>query len=583
MACIFQLAKLAKRLALIGGVIAVAGACGDDFTAPDAGASPAPSIASLVIDPAAGSGAVGSTLRFTAVLTDSTGTRVRNPAISWESFDPAIATVDGTGLVRALAPGMVRIVAASGDAGDTAVVTITGGGAVPAGFFVAPNGAAGGDGTLGRPWDLATALAGAGGRIGPDAKIWLRGGTYRGSFRTSLTGEPNRPIVFRQYPGEHATIDGGLRAEGADLMFWGFEIMQSNPTGNGELPGLLIYTLRGKFINLVVHDAAQQGITFWDGADDAEVYGSIVYNNGLEENKDHGIYVHNSTGTKLIQDNVFFNNLAYGIHAYAGPDDDYQRNIHVIGNASFNNGAISSQWTGRANLLIGAEVWGSGMKALDNMLYFSGSEGWNLMAGYTAPSGTIEVRGNMAWGGGTGLVVSDWESATVQNNTVGGAAQVVELTDPVPLDQEWSGNRYYQSATAESWVLGGDALTLSAWRTATGLASSDVAQSGTPTAPQIFVRPNRYEAGRAHVVVYNWTRQSQVSVGLSNVLTAGQRYEVRNVQNPYGPPVAQGTYTGAAVSLPMSGVAPPAPIGRSTRPPPRTGPLFDVFLVTVTP
>ncbi|HET7039212.1 MAG TPA: Ig-like domain-containing protein, partial [Gemmatimonadales bacterium] len=266
MACVFQLAKLAKRLALIGGVIAVAGACGDDLTAPGAGTSTTHPIGSLVIDPAAGSGAVGTTLRFTARLTDSAGNSVQNPAVAWESFDPAIATVDGTGLVRALAPGMVRIIATSGDAADTAMVTIIGAGDVPAGLFVAPNGSADGDGTIARPWDLATALAGAGGRIEPDATVWLRGGTYRGAFRTALTGEPGSPIVFRQYPGERATIDGGLRAEGADLVFWGFEIMQSNPLANGELPGLLIYTLRGKFINLVVHDAAQQGITFWDGA-----------------------------------------------------------------------------------------------------------------------------------------------------------------------------------------------------------------------------------------------------------------------------------------------------------------------------
>jgi parallel beta-helix repeat protein len=545
-------------------------------------AAPAP-VASVGVSPASASLAVGDTVRLVATPRDADGNALTGRSVTWTTSGAAVATVSSTGLVTGMGAGTATISATSEGRTGVATVTVTTSATTRPGFHVSPAGSSANDGSASRPWSLTYALSGAGGRIQPGDTVWLRNGTYAGSFRTSISGTQSQPIVFRQYPGERATIDGGLRAEGADLVFWGFEIMQSNPTGNGELPGLLIYTLRGKFINLVVHDAAQQGITFWDGADDAEVYGSIVYNNGLEENKDHGIYVHNSTGTKLIQDNVFFNNLAYGIHAYAGPDDDYQRNIHVIGNASFNNGAISSQWTGRANLLIGAEVWGSGMKALDNMLYFSGSEGWNLMAGYTAPSGTIEVRGNMAWGGGTGLVVSDWESATVQNNTVGGAAQVVELTDPVPLDQEWSGNRYYQSATAESWVLGGDALTLSAWRTATGLASSDVAQSGTPTAPQIFVRPNRYEAGRAHVVVYNWTRQSQVSVGLSNVLTAGQRYEVRNVQNPYGPPVAQGTYTGAAVSLPMSGVAPPAPIGRSTRPPPRTGPLFDVFLVTVTP
>src|SRR2546423_14181180 len=47
--------------------------------------------------------------------------------------------------------------------------------------YVSPSGASAADGTMARPWDLATALAGAGGRIAPGDTIWLRGGTYRGA------------------------------------------------------------------------------------------------------------------------------------------------------------------------------------------------------------------------------------------------------------------------------------------------------------------------------------------------------------------------------------------------------------------
>jgi hypothetical protein len=583
MACVFHLAKLAKRLALIGWAPVVAGACGDELTDPHSAGSLASAAASLVLTPSVGSGAVGSSIRFIATLTDSAGYELPTPSIAWESFDPTIATVDRAGLVRALAPGTARIAATSGLLGDTATVTITPSPVALSGYYVAADGTASGDGSRARPWDLATALAGAGGRITAGDTVWLRNGAYPGSFRTSIAGAPGRPIVFRQYPGERATIDGGLRAEGADLVFWGFEIMQSNPLGNGALPGLLIYTVRGKFINLVVHDAAQQGITFWDGADDAEVYGSIVYNNGLNENKDHGIYIHNNRGTKTVEDNVFFNNLAYGIHAYAGPEDDYQRNIHVIGNVAFNNGAISSLWTERVNLLIGAEVWGTGMRALDNMLYFSGSVGQNLWIGYTAPSGDVEVRGNTVWGGATALTVGDWEAATVRDNTVGGSGVVVALNEPEPSGLTWGGNRYYRAPTAAAWSFAGIPVPLASWQLATGLAAGDVAQATTPSTPQIFVRPNRYEPGRAHVVVYNWGGQSPVNVSVSQVLTVGQRYEVHNVQDPYGVPVARGTYTGGALSLPMGGVAPPPRLGRSTRTPPRTGPNFDAFVITVTP
>src|SRR5512135_662711 len=68
--------------------------------------------------------------------------------------------------------------------------------------FVSPAGGPGGSGSADRPWDLATALGGAGGRVQPGDTVWLRGGTYHGSFRTDLRGSPGQWIVFRQAPGE---------------------------------------------------------------------------------------------------------------------------------------------------------------------------------------------------------------------------------------------------------------------------------------------------------------------------------------------------------------------------------------------
>jgi parallel beta-helix repeat protein len=542
-------------------------------------AAPAP-VASVGVSPASASLAVGDTVRLVATPRDADGNALTGRSVTWTTSGAAVATVSSTGLVTGMGAGTATISATSEGRTGVATVTVTTSATTRPGFHVSPAGSSANDGSASRPWSLTYALSGAGGRIQPGDTVWLRNGTYAGSFRTSISGTQSQPIVFRQYPGERATIDGGLRAEGADLVFWGFEIMQSNPTGNGELPGLLIYTLRGKFINLVVHDAAQQGITFWDGADDAEVYGSIVYNNGLEENKDHGIYIHGSSGIKTVEDNIFFNNLAYGIHAYAGPTAATQRNIHVIGNVAFNNGSISSLWTERVNMLIGGEVRYEGMKALGNMLYFSGTVGRNMWIGYTAANRDAEVRDNIVWGGASVLEVTEWDSAILENNIFGGTSQMVDLRDATPQGQAWQGNRYYRSPTASAWRFDNVARPLSTWQAETGLGLTDLAVSSTPTTPAIYVRPNRYEAGRAHVVVYNWPQWGSVSVNLSGVLAVGRRYEVRNAQAPYGAPVASGTYGGGSITLPMSGIAPPTPIGRSTRTPPRTGPVFDAFLIT---
>jgi hypothetical protein len=447
---------------------------------------------------------------------------------------------------------------------------------VHAGFYAAPNGSSTADGSQARPWDLATAMAGAGGRVQPGDTVWLRTGTYSGNFRTPISGAPGRMIVFRQYPGERATIDGTVRLDGSDVALWGLEIMRSAPSG--ILPAVEARGARQKFINLVIHDAAQQGITFWDEAVDAELYGNIVYNNGTHENLDHGTYVHNMSGTKQVNDNVFFNNLAYGIHVYAGPGDGTQRNVHVVGNVSFNNGTISTRYPAKGNILIGAEDPDEGMRAVDNLLYFTGSAGENLRIGYTAVNRDVVVTGNTVFGGGTAFIMGDWSSATVQNNTFGGPVEMVDLRDS-PAGHSWSGNRYYRDAAATAWRATAGAWSLAGWKSNTGLGASDQSVGSTPTATQVFVRANKYEAGRALVVVYNWGRQGSVNVNLSGILAAGQRYEVLNVQNLYGAAVTSGTYNGGSVSVPMTGVNPPAPIGRSLPTGPKTGPNFDTFVV----
>jgi len=106
--------------------------------------------------------------------------------------------------------------------------------------------------------------------------------------------------------------------------------------------------------------------------------------------------------------------------------------------------------------------------------------------------------------------------------------------------------------------------------------------AGSPTpALRVFVRPNKYEPGRATIVVYNWAREQSVRVDLSTAMRVGTRYELRNVQNLFGKPVLTGTYAGGAVEIPMTGVEPPRPVGRSGPTPAlvRTGPAFDVFIL----
>src|SRR5690349_857974 len=84
-------------------------------------------------------------------------------------------------------------------------------------FYVAPDGAHSGNGSVSSPWDLQTAL-GQPAAVKAGDTIWLRGGTYTGHFTSSLKGEKGRPIIVRQYPGERATIDGNYGGNAVTLI-----------------------------------------------------------------------------------------------------------------------------------------------------------------------------------------------------------------------------------------------------------------------------------------------------------------------------------------------------------------------------
>jgi hypothetical protein len=180
--------------------------------------------------------------------------------------------------------------------------------------------------------------------------------------------------------------------------------------------------------------------------------------------------------------------------------------------------------------------------------------------------------------------IDHWSSATVRRNLVYDYRGPMVLTDSSVSGQTWSDNQFYGVPTLWTWQHGPNTpADFATWQAQAGLTRPGRYEgSGAP--PNVaVVRPNQYEAGRANIIIYNWTQQPTVSVDLSAVLHAGDRYVVQNVQDFYGTPVARGTYQGGRIDLPMAGQAPPAPTGRAFTPPPVTGPTFNVFVVLKAP
>ena len=94
-----------------------------------------------------------------------------------------------------------------------------------------------------------------------------------------------------------------------------------------------------------------------------------------------------------------------------------------------------------------------------------------------------------------------------------------------------------------------------------------------------MTRSRIHDTQRATVVVYNWGGAATGAVDLSPLLRPGDEFVIRNVQALFDSTVVQGTFSGAPVTLPLTGVPPPVPVGFTSSPAPRTGPAFDVFLI----
>jgi uncharacterized protein YjdB len=490
-------------------------------------------VASVTMSKSSATLATGETLQLVATAKDASGNTLTGRTVTWTSSSSAVASVSSSGLVQAITVGSTSVKATiDGVSGTTAITDTatastsggsTGGGTTTthAGYYVSPTGSSSGNGSITSPWDLASVLNGSKG-VAPGDTVWVRGGRYSGQFVNYMNGNSSQQIVVRGYPHERATIDGTILVMGSYVSFWGIEVMSSSPTSSSSI-GVNLKAPGARLINMIIHDAGVSGVGAWNEAPNAEVYGSIIYNNGTHANLDHGVYFNGSTGTKYITDNIVFDNWAFGLHGYS-PTAGELNNLRLDGNTSFNNGSIGS-YTHNPDLYVGG-----------------------------SPITNLTITNNNTW---------QWTDAELTLWLGAGSSSNQNLT--------LTNNR----------TVGGTSL--GTWSGATQSGNSYWSAASPPTSGQyVMVRPNRYEAGRANITVYNWSDLSSASADLSAVLRTGDTYEVRDAQNFFGAPVVQGTYGGGSISLPMTAITPPAPIGRSYSSLRSTGTKFHVFVVLKT-
>jgi hypothetical protein len=359
--------------------------------------------------------------------------------------------------------------------------------------------------------------------------------------------------------GAPVKINGStLTVQGAHTWYWGFEVTNSDPQRLVLPPrsydtaargaGLNVFGPNTKFINLLIYDNGN-GVGFWEGATDAELYGCLIFNNGWEANgarTGHGIYAQNSTGTKRIVDCVTSGTWSgFGFHVY-GSDEARLKGFHIEGNINPNE-----RW------LIGGGTPAGRVRLQNNFVY-----GQGISLGLSNPFNEDAVIDGNYIHGGIPLDAKWWASLTVSNNTViasgdpSGAMLSLYLRSGYPLTAHaFTGNAYYGSRPFYVRAADGAEAEYSSldWqgqgKDATGTYSTEL-----PSTPAVFIRPNQYEPGRAHVAVFNWGNAPTVSVDLSaSGLSTGQAFEIRSATAYFAAPVYSGTYDGSPVSLPIVG------------------------------
>jgi hypothetical protein len=503
-------------------------------------------------------------------------------------------------------------------------------------FYVSPNGSNTGNGSINSPWDLKTALSQPA-AVHPGNTIYLRGGIYNVpsvdlGFTSNLRGTAENPIKVMSYPGEWAVIDGNvsfsalksqviLRINGAYTWFVNFEITNSEiatrkiaVTGSNP-PERRANSIDDagtatKIINLVIHDTGQ-GIAAGNDINGNEYYGNIVYNNGWDApdgTHGHGNYIQNSTGTKSFEDNFWFNQFDFNSQVF-GSSLAAARNLTWVGNVFF-NGDIA--W------------WGPNISNLTVTENYTYNNLFKVGNGMSITNTTANIQNNYLM---HGVFLDEFaQNITFKNNTVwynyndGLIRMQFKNTFFAPARFTIDHNTYYKGSInppqgqfridyyggkkklkivnrfinyfAFNKTAGSQraafAYTGKSWQDDLKFDVNSTWIDNAPTGLKVFVRPNRYQAGRGNIVIYNWDRANVVNVDVSSILNPGDGYELHNVQDYFGD-VVRGTYAGGLLTISMVGRSRVKPIGYDQIPSwyhdplkPNTFPTFGAFVLIKT-
>lgn len=417
-------------------------------------------------------------------------------------------------------------------------------------WYVAPAGQPENLGTFNSPISLPRALGSNSPAQAGDTVLLLQG-VYQGSFESVVSGGTGNPIRFMPAPGHHVVIDGAtgnssqaLFIRGEWVEFYDLEITNSNPDRMQKIDGVRFDAPNSLLANCVIHNTSM-GIGFWTPAQNSQVYGNIIFNNGYqgaERGHGHAIYTQNQTGTKIIRDNIIFFGYGQGIQAYT--ENGFLEGFNISRNVWFRAGASLEGVSLGGNsdgLILGGLQPVDRSLLQENFSWTPDAGGRSVRLGWGAQVNNIfvELRDNYLVG--NTVTQGSWQSAVVENNDFFGS-----IIGPEPAD--FPRNRF---------------------------------SAQLPSTNKTVVHRNEFDQNRARIIIYNWQSLDCVPVDVSQHLAVQDSFVVHSVFDLPGTPVLGGSFSGQNLCLPMGTKAPPQPHGfpQAIAGSDDPGKLFGVFIL----
>ena len=280
----------------------------------------------------------------------------------------------------------------------------------------------------------------------------------------------------------------------------------SHPDLGNPYGGITIHGDGCRCINLVIRDNLGNGVGWWSSAKGGEIYGCTIVRNGWkgpDRNHGHCIYTQNQDGTKTISNCIMTTRWPgghYTMHAY-GSSRAYVDNFVIEDNIAWRHGTF----------LVGGGRPSRDIVVRRNYLYQV-----PMQIGYNAPHNeNCEVTGNVVFR--SGVSVNRYKAAIVRGNLIveGGLS------------------------------VGGEGNI--------DVSDNELLRGQMPKQPRLVLLPNKYDESRAHLAIFNWHKQAEVTVPAGRFLKEGDRFCLKDPLDLYGEPLLEGRCRDGEFVVPMNG------------------------------